>query len=72
MYQLITYVKNNSNKVLGGFFGFLFGILVLTIGFFKTIFLFFTTWFGFILGSKSYSFNDIKELLIRIFSKSND
>lgn len=72
MEELVLYIKNNRDKVLGGFFGFLFGILVLRIGFFKTIFLFMTTYIGYIIGSKSYTLNDIKGILFRLFSYKND
>ncbi|CCQ96002.1 conserved hypothetical protein [[Clostridium] ultunense Esp] len=66
--EMMEYIKANKNKTLGAFLGFLIGILILTIGFFKTIFIVLCTWLGFFIGSKSYSWEDIKGFLIRLFT----
>lgn len=66
--KLIEYIRVNKGKVFGGFIGFLIAILVLTIGFFKTVFILFWTWLGYFLGSSSDSKKHIRELLDRILS----
>lgn len=69
--EIMGYIKANKSKTLGAFLGFLIGVLILTIGFFKTIFIALCTWVGFIVGSKSYNWKDIKEFLIRLFTPTN-
>ena len=66
--KLIEYINMNKGKVFGGFIGFLIAILVLTIGFFKTLFILLWTWLGYFLGSSSDSRKHIKELLDRILA----
>ncbi|MCF6465613.1 DUF2273 domain-containing protein [Clostridium sp. Cult2] len=66
--ELTEYLKGNKGKVLGGIFGFLIGILILVIGFFKTMFIILCTWLGLLIGSKAYGIEDIKKLLERLLS----
>jgi len=66
--ELTEYIKENKGKVLGGFIGFLIGILILIIGFFKTLFIVLCTGIGLIIGSKTYTMEDFKKLLERLFS----
>lgn len=68
--KLIEYIGMNKGKVFGGFIGFLIAILILTIGFFKTLFILFWTWLGYFLGSSSDSRKYIRELLDKILSPS--
>ncbi len=68
--EIINYIKDNKRKTLGGFIGLLIGILILVIGFFKTIFIALCTWLGYYLGSKSYSEEDLKKFIERLFSPS--
>lgn len=64
--EFIHLINNNRRKFFGSFLGLLIGILILTIGFFKTIFIIFTTVVGYLLGSKSYSKMDLINLLEKI------
>ncbi|WP_343231651.1 DUF2273 domain-containing protein [Tissierella simiarum] len=64
--DLLQSVNNNRGKFLGSFLGFLIAILVLTIGFFKTLFIVICTSLGYVLGSKSDNKINLKELLERI------
>lgn len=64
--KLTEYIRNNKGKTFGGFIGFLIAILVLTVGFFKTLFIVLCTWLGHFLGSKSDNEENIKELLEKI------
>mgnify|MGYP001945638173 CR=1 FL=1 len=66
--KLMDYINTNKGKVFGGIIGFAFAILVLSIGFFKTLFIALCTWLGYFLGSKSDSKEDMRELLERILS----
>ena len=66
--KLVEYIGMNKGKVFGGFIGFLIAILILTIGFLKTLFILFWTWLGYFLGSNSHSRKHMKELLDRIFA----
>ncbi|HSH36913.1 DUF2273 domain-containing protein [Schnuerera sp.] len=69
--ELIEYIKRNKGKFLGGFLGFIIGVFVLIIGFFKTIFIVFCTCIGFIIGSKSYGIEDMKRIIKKLFSPTN-
>ena len=51
--KLMEYIKANKGKTFGAIIGFIVAILVLTIGFFKTLFIVLCTWLGYYLGSKS-------------------
>lgn len=64
--EYLKYISNNPKKVIGALIGLLIGILILTIGFLKTILLALTTFLGFYIGSRYNIEEDIKDLLIRI------
>lgn len=64
--EIIEWINNNKRKFLGGLFGFIISILILTIGFFKTLFIIICTVLGYILGTKSYTKKDLVDLLERI------
>lgn len=64
--EFIQYINNNRKKFFGAFSGFLIGILVLTIGFFKTLFIILTTVIGYLLGSKSFTKADLMNFLEKI------
>lgn len=64
--SIVFWINNNKKKFLGGLVGFILSVLILTIGFFKTLFIVFSTIIGYLLGSKTYSKKQILELLERI------
>lgn len=67
-YRLNEYIMGNKGKTFGGLIGFLIAILVLTIGFFKTLFIVFCTWIGYFFGSKVDNKEDLKKFFYHIFS----
>ena len=64
--DLLVFINNNRGKFFGALLGFLVGVLILIIGFFKALFIFICTCIGYILGSKSYKNINFKELLEKI------
>lgn len=64
--DLLEFINNNRGKFFGALLGFLLGVTILIIGFFKTLFIFICTCIGYTLGSKSYKTINFKELLEKI------
>lgn len=64
--EIILWINNNKGKFIGGLIGFIVSILILTIGFFKTFFIFLCVTVGCILGSLSLTKYDIKKILEKI------
>jgi len=64
--DILLWINNNKGKFLGGLIGFIIGVFILTIGFFKTLFIFFCTTIGYLIGSKALTKEDIKKLLEKI------
>ncbi len=64
--SIVYWINNNRRKFLGGLIGMVLAILILSIGFFRTLFIVICTIAGYLLGSKSYSKKDLLELLERI------
>ena len=50
--EVTKYFLQNKGKIIGGIIGFIFGILFLMIGFFKTLVIILCTAIGFIIGSR--------------------
>ncbi len=65
--KLKLYIKNNLGKVFGGIIGLIFGILVLSIGFWHSILLVLFIFLGWWIGSKIDSGNDFNS----VFDKFN-
>ncbi|RCW50540.1 MULTISPECIES: DUF2273 domain-containing protein [unclassified Halanaerobium] len=63
LYQF--YFKNQS-RVIGAVIGFIIGILILSIGFFKTLLLVITTGLGYVIGSRWNIEEDMKTLIDKI------
>lgn len=63
---IILWINNNKRKFFGGLIGLIVSILILTIGFFRTLFIFLCVTVGCILGSLSLTKHDIKGLLENI------
>ncbi|WP_313756451.1 DUF2273 domain-containing protein [Tissierella sp.] len=68
--ELLELINENRGKFFGAFLGFLLGIIILIIGFFKTLFIFICTCIGYTIGNKSYKNINFKELLERILPPS--
>lgn len=66
--KLIEYIKLNKGKTIGGFIGFSIAVLILIIGFFRTIFIVLCIYIGYFIGNKIDRKESIKELLDKIFS----
>lgn len=66
--DLLEFINNNRGKFFGALLGFLLGVTILIIGFFKTLFIFICTCIGYTLGSKSYKTINFKELLEKILT----
>lgn len=64
--DLIQFINSNRKRFFGALFGFLIGILILTIGFFKTLFIVLTTLIGYLWGSKSFTKMDLVNFLEKI------
>ncbi|WMM26916.1 DUF2273 domain-containing protein [Tissierella sp. MB52-C2] len=64
--ELLESINNNRGKFFGALVGFLVAVLILIIGFLKTLFIFLCTCIGYILGSKSYKKIDFREILEKI------
>lgn len=64
--ELLIKINNNKGKFFGALLGFLIGIMILSIGFFKTLFVFICTSIGYALGSKRFRNINLRELLEKI------
>lgn len=58
--------QNHSGKLLGVLLGFLFGILVITFGFFRTLFVAFCVVAGYVVGKRIDQKEDIMEILDKL------
>ncbi|CCU79339.1 hypothetical protein HSACCH_01250 [Halanaerobium saccharolyticum subsp. saccharolyticum DSM 6643] len=64
--ELSQYIYINRKKIIGALIGLIIGILILTIGFFKTLLLFLTTLVGYYLGMRWRFEEDLKDFILRI------
>lgn len=64
--SIIYWINNNKKRFFGGLIGFVLSVLILTIGFFKTLFIVLCTVIGYLLGNKSYTKKELLEMLERI------
>ncbi len=64
--DLLIIIYNNKGKILGGLIGFLFGIIFLVVGFFKTLLILICTIIGYFLGSRWDIEGNLKKFLDRI------
>lgn len=69
--DMINWIKANKGKALGGIIGFIIAILVLTIGFFKTLFIIICIVLGIFLGSIDNKVEKIRGIIKKIFNSSN-
>ena len=64
--ELSQYIYINRKKIIGALIGLIIGILILSIGFFKTLLLFLTTLVGYYLGMRWRFEEDLKDFILRI------
>lgn len=67
--NIINTFNLNKGKIIGGFIGFIIGILVLIIGFFKTLLILLFTIIGYYLGSRWDVDGNLKEFLDKFLPK---
>lgn len=65
-YQLNEIFTYNKGKILGALIGFIFGLLLLLIGFWKTILVLICTLLGYYLGLRWDLEGDFKKLLDKL------
>lgn len=63
--KLLEFYKAHSGEIIGTFIGALFGIFVITVGFWKTVFVGLCAFIGYYIGKK-ISNDEIVELLDKI------
>jgi uncharacterized membrane protein len=64
--ELSQFIYLNRKKISGALIGLIIGILILTIGFFKTLLLCLTTLIGYYFGSRWRFEEDLKDFILRI------
>lgn len=64
--ELSQIIYLNQKKIVGALIGLIIGVLILTIGFFKTLLLCVTTLVGYYLGARWRLDEDFKDLILRI------
>lgn len=64
--ELSQFIYQNRRKIIGALVGLIIGILILTIGFFKTLLLCLTTLLGYYLGMRWRFEEDLKDFILRI------
>ncbi len=64
--ELSQFIYRNRKKATGALLGLIIGILILTIGFFKTLLLVITTLIGYYIGSRWNFEEDIKDFIMRV------
>lgn len=69
--KIINYIKNNKGKCIGALLGFIAAIMILTIGFFKTLFIYILVFIGSYLGKKKDEGLTFKDLIINFVNRIN-
>lgn len=64
--EFIDFLILNKGKVIGAILGFIFGIIFLTVGFFKTILILVCTFIGILIGSKWDINGNLRTILNKI------
>ncbi|HAK74785.1 MAG TPA: hypothetical protein DCP36_16810 [Sporomusaceae bacterium] len=62
--------QHHGGKLMGALFGFVFGILVLHFGFFKTVFIVFCVGAGYVVGKRIDEKEDIMDILDKLLPPS--
>jgi uncharacterized membrane protein len=64
--ELFQFIYLNRKKISGALIGLIIGILILSIGFFKTLLICITTLVGYYLGSRWRFEEDLKDFILKI------
>ncbi|ADO77041.1 DUF2273 domain-containing protein [Halanaerobium praevalens] len=64
--DLIQFIYLNLKKIFGAVIGLIIGILILVIGFFKTLVICLTTLVGYYLGARWRFEEDIKDFILKV------
>ena len=70
--EFLQTLIRNKGKSIGTLLGFIIAILVLTIGFFKTLFIVLCTWLGYYIGKKSDNQENIRDIIEKILAPSKE
>lgn len=65
--EIVIWINHNRRKFIGGLLGFIISVFILTVGFFKTLFIMICTIGGYVLGN-NIDKEDIKKFIEKIFS----
>lgn len=69
--QFLNYVNSNKGKSLGTFFGIIVSIMILSLGFFKALFIILCASLGYVIGDKIDEGENLKDLFLKIFFKND-
>lgn len=64
--ELIQFIYSNFKKISGAVIGLIIGILILVIGFFKTLVICLTTLIGYYLGARWRFEEDLKDFILKV------
>lgn len=64
--ELIQFIYLNLKKICGAVIGLIIGILILVIGFFKTLVICLTTLVGYYFGARWRFEEDLKDLILKV------
>lgn len=64
--ELSQFIYQNRKKIGGALIGLIIGILILTVGFFKTLLLCLTTLIGYYFGRRWRFEEDLKDFILRV------
>ena len=70
--ELLQTLIKNKGKTIGTILGFIIAILVISIGFFKTLFIVLCTWLGYYIGKKTDNQENIREIIEKILPPSKE
>lgn len=66
--KLLNYYQENKGKCIGSLLGLIAAIMILVIGFFKTLFIFLFIFIGYYLGRKFDEGLTMKEIIINLIN----
>lgn len=66
IYMFVEYIRTNTGKTIGAVLGFIIAIMMLIIGFFKTIFIVLCVIIGYLIGDRIDKGKGFRDLLDKI------
>ena len=70
--RFLEALGDRKGRTIGAIIGFIIAILVLIIGFFRTLFIVLCTWLGYYIGKKSDDRENFKDILSKIIPPRNN